>query len=54
MSNDLNSYLPVPTKQRFAVTFYLVRRISFWVQLGLGGVSGLALLLAIFSRNVSV
>jgi hypothetical protein len=53
MSNDLNSYLPAPTKQRFAATFRVVRRISFGVQLALGAVSGLALLLAIFSRNVT-
>lgn len=53
MSNSLNSYLPAPTKQRFAEAFHLVRRISFSVQLGLGAVSGLALLLAIFSRNVT-
>ena len=51
MSNDLNSYLPVPTKQKFAATFHVVRPISFWVQLALGAVSSLALLLAIFSRN---
>lgn len=54
MSNDLNSYLPAPTKQRFAATFRVVRRISFLVQLALGAVSGLALLLAIFSRSLTV
>lgn len=53
MSNELNFYLPAPTKQRFAATFRVVRRISFGVQLALGAVSGLALLLAIFSRNVT-
>lgn len=53
MTNELNSYLPAPTKQRFAATFHVVRRISFWVQLGLGAVSLLALLLAVFSRNVT-
>jgi hypothetical protein len=53
MSTDLNSYLPVPTKQRFATAFRVVRRISFSVQLALGAVSSLALLLAIFSRNVT-
>ncbi len=51
MTSNLNSYLPVPTKQQFAATFRVVRRISFWVQLALGAVSGLALLLAILSRN---
>ncbi|MDF5714466.1 MAG: DUF3611 family protein [Rhizonema sp. NSF051] len=54
MTNDLNSFLPVPTKQKFAATFHVVRPISFWVQLSLGAVSSLALLLAIFSRNVTV
>lgn len=51
MTSNLKSYLPAPTKQQFAATFRVVRPISFWVQLALGGVSGLALLLAIFSRN---
>lgn len=54
MSNDLNSYLPAPTKQRFAATFHVVRPISFWVQLALGFVSTLALSLAIFSRGSTV
>ena len=53
MSNELNSYLPAPTKQRFAATFRVVRRISFGVQLALGLVSSLALSLAILSRNVT-
>ncbi len=53
MSNELNSYLPAPTKQRFAATFRVVRRISFGVQLALGLVSSLALSLAIFSRNLT-
>ena len=51
MTSNLKSYLPAPTKQQFAATFRVVRRISFWVQLALGVVSGLALSLAIFSRN---
>lgn len=51
MSHDLNSYLPVPTKQKFAATFHVVRPISFWIQLALGAVSSLALFLAIFSRS---
>ena len=53
MTNDLNSYLPTPTKKRFAATFHIVRPISFWVQLALGAVSSLALFLAIFSRNAT-
>ncbi|MBD2778862.1 hypothetical protein [Iningainema tapete] len=28
MSNDLNSYLPTPTKQKFAATFGVVRPIN--------------------------
>ncbi len=51
MSNDLNSYLPTPTRKKFAATFHVVRPISFWIQLALGAVSSLALLLAIFSRS---
>ena len=54
MSNQLGSYLPPPTKQRFAGTFRTVSRFSFWIQLVLGGISLIALLLAIFSRNLSV
>ncbi|MEH2171807.1 DUF3611 family protein [Nostoc sp.] len=54
MTNNLNSYLPVPTKRKFTATFGVVRPISFWVQLALGAVSILTLLLAIFSRNVTV
>ena len=50
-SNKLDSYLPVPTKQKFAATFRTVSRFSFWTQLALGGFSGIVLLLAIFSRN---
>lgn len=54
MVNDLNSYLPTPTKQKFAATFSVVRPISFWLQLALSAVSFLALFLAIFSRNTTV
>ena len=54
MASNLKSYLAAPTKQQFAATFGVVRPISFWVQLALGAVSGLALSLAIFSRNSTV
>ncbi|MDV2992571.1 MAG: hypothetical protein N4J56_002225 [Chroococcidiopsis sp. SAG 2025] len=54
MSNNLNSYLPTPTKQKFAATFQVVRPISVWVKLSLGAVSFLALTLAIFSRSSTV
>lgn len=53
MPNNLNSYLPLPTKQKFAATFRVVSRISFWVQLALGAFSGIVLLLAMFSRNTT-
>ena len=54
MANQLGSYLPPPTKQRFADTFRTVSRFSFWIQLLLGAISVITLLLAIFSRNLSV
>lgn len=53
MLHNLKSSLPVPTKQKFAATFRVVSRISFWVQLALGAVYGIALLLAMFSRNIT-
>lgn len=51
MTSHLGSSHP-PSKQRFAATLRLAGRIGFWVQLALGAFSGIALLLAIFSRNV--
>ena len=54
MSNQLGFSLPLPTKQKFAATFRTVSRFSFWIQLVLGAVSFIVLLLAIFSRNLSV
>lgn len=42
-----------PSKQKFAVTFRLFSKISFWIQLALGAVSTIVLLLVIFSRNFS-
>ncbi len=53
MFNNLEYLSNSPTKQEFAATFRLASRISFWVQLALGSVSGIALLLACFSRNVT-
>jgi len=53
MTNELNSVLPTPTKARFAATFRVVSRFSFWIQLALGSTSGIALTFAIFSRNLS-
>jgi hypothetical protein len=54
MSNQIGFSLPTPTKQEFAATFRTVSRFSFWIQLVLGAISVIALLLAIFSRNLSV
>lgn len=53
MMNNLESLSHPPSKQKFAATLLLVSRISFWVQLVLGGISGIAVLLACFSRNVT-
>ncbi|MGI2909563.1 DUF3611 family protein [Tolypothrix sp. VBCCA 56010] len=54
MLNNLESLSHPPSKQQFLTTFRLVSRISFWVQLSLGAVSGIALLFAWFSRNVTI
>ncbi|MBV6625754.1 MAG: DUF3611 family protein [Rivularia sp. (in: Bacteria)] len=42
-----------PSKQEFAGVFRLFGRISFWAHLLLGVVSGILLLLVMFSRNFS-
>ncbi|PSM49435.1 hypothetical protein C7Y66_09285 [Chroococcidiopsis sp. CCALA 051] len=54
MSELLQTSLPTPTKQRFAVTFRVVSRFSFWIQLALASTSGIALTFAVFSRSLSV
>lgn len=51
MSELIQTSLPTPTKQRFAATFRLVSRFSFWVQLALASTSGIALAFAVFSRS---
>lgn len=53
MLNNLDLLSNTPSKQEFAVTFRLVSKISFWVQLILGVISGIAVLLAGFSRNIT-
>ena len=53
MLNNLEPFSHPPKKQQFAAIFRLVSRISFWVQLVLGGISGIAVLLASFSRNIT-
>jgi len=54
MSELLNTSLPAPTKQRFAATLRVVSRSSFWIQLALVSISGIALIFAVFSRSLSV
>lgn len=54
MSELIPSSLPTPTKQRFAATFRVVSRFSFWIQLALASTSGIALTFAVFSRSLSV
>lgn len=54
MSELLPSSLPTPTKQRFAATFRIVSRFSFWIQLALASTSGITLVFAAFSRSLSV
>ena len=53
MTNQLGSYLQAPSKKEFAATFRVVSRFSFWIQLALGAFSAIALLFAMFSRNLS-
>jgi Protein of unknown function (DUF3611) len=54
MSNNLNLHLPALTERRFAATFHIVRQFGFSLQLVLGAVAAVALLLAIFSRNITI
>lgn len=53
MQDKLRSPSPVPKKQEFANRFRLLARISYWIHLLLGSVSGIILLLVIFSRSFS-
>jgi len=53
MSELIPSSLPTPTKQRFAATFRVISRFSFWIQLALASTSGIALMFAVFSRSLS-
>ncbi|PSB06453.1 hypothetical protein C7B62_22810 [Pleurocapsa sp. CCALA 161] len=43
----------LPNKQKFARTLYTLGRISYWIHLVLGVISGLTLLLVVFSRNAT-
>ncbi|WP_036482529.1 DUF3611 family protein [Myxosarcina sp. GI1] len=53
MQDNLRSRTSVPSKQEFANRFRLLARISYWIHLFLGAVSGIILLLTIFSRSFS-
>lgn len=53
MQENLKSRSPVPSKQEFANRFRLLAKISYWIHLFLGAVSGIILLLVIFSRSFS-
>lgn len=43
----------LPSKRKFAHTFRLLSRISYWIHLILGTLAGVTLLLVIFSRDAS-
>lgn len=43
----------LPSKQKFAGTFRLLSRISYWIHLILGALSGITLLLVTFSRTTT-
>ena len=43
----------LPDKRKFAKTFRLLSRISYWIHLILGVVSGITLLLVFFSRSTT-
>ena len=43
----------LPTKREFADTFRLFSRISYWIHLILGTLSGITLLLVVFSRSTT-
>lgn len=49
--SDRSNHLP--SKRKFARTFRILSRISYWIHLILGTISGLTLLLVTFSRNTS-
>ncbi|HEY9767773.1 MAG TPA: DUF3611 family protein [Coleofasciculaceae cyanobacterium] len=49
--SDQSNHLP--SKRKFAQTFRILSRISYWIHLILGAISGLTLLLVTFSRNTT-
>jgi hypothetical protein len=48
-----NQSSKLPDKRKFAKTFRLLSRISYWIHLILGAISGLTLLLVTFSRSTT-
>jgi len=54
MLNKLDSHSSSPTIQQIAASFRRIGRIGFWVQLGLGVVSGLVLLFAFADPNFNL
>ncbi|MDJ0569960.1 MAG: DUF3611 family protein [Pleurocapsa sp. MO_192.B19] len=50
---ELRSNNQLPDKQKFACTFRLLSRISYWIHLILGSISGITLLLVVFSRSAT-
>lgn len=50
---ELRSNNQLPDKQKFAGTFRLLSRISYWIHLILGSISGITLLLVVFSRSAT-
>lgn len=53
MANLFNKTSELPTKREFAGNLRIISRISYWVHLLLGTVSGIILLLAVFTRNLA-
>ncbi len=49
--SDQSNHLP--SKRKFAQTFRILSRISYWIHIILGAISGLTLLLVTFSRNTT-
>lgn len=53
MQEPIKSPERLPSKRKFAQTFRLLSRISYWIHLILGVLSGITLLLVSFSRSTT-
>ncbi|HAX76273.1 MAG TPA: hypothetical protein DCY88_10640 [Cyanobacteria bacterium UBA11372] len=53
MMNESQSFSQPLNQPEFVASFRFFSRFSFWIQLALGAVSGIALLFAMFSRNMT-